>query len=88
VGMIIASDYYTDGLGKSLRYLVGALVLGTAFQHLLKILTLGFLWKYVIYSTSALSALGGLSILRFVPDGSFRKQGQKLKLTTYINKFR
>ena len=36
VGMKIASDYYNKGLGKSLSFLVGALVLGTAFPHILK----------------------------------------------------
>ncbi|MFT7452415.1 MAG: MFS family permease, partial [Patescibacteria group bacterium] len=33
VGMKIAADYFEKGLGKSLGYLVGALVLGTAFPH-------------------------------------------------------
>lgn len=88
VGMKITSDYYQAGLGKSLGFLVGALVLGTAFPHLIKNFTIGFPWKYVIYSTSLLSALGGLSILLFVPDGPFRKQGQKLKFTTFIKGFR
>src|SRR6187402_2001166 len=55
VGMKIASDYYQPGLGKSLGFLVGALVLGTAFPHLLKNITLNFDWRYVVYSTSALS---------------------------------
>lgn len=87
VGMKIASDYYQAGLGKSLGFLVGALVLGTAFPHLLKNFTIGFPWRYVIYSTSALSVLGGLSILLFIPDGPFRKQAQKLKLTTFIKGF-
>ena len=36
VGMKIAADYYDKGLGKSLGFLVGALVLGTALPHLLK----------------------------------------------------
>lgn len=36
VGMKIASDYFQSGLSKSLGFLVGALVLGTAFPHLLK----------------------------------------------------
>ena len=36
VGMKIAADYFDKGLGKSLGYLVGALVLGTAFPHLLR----------------------------------------------------
>ena len=88
VGMKIASDYYQAGLGKSLGFLVGALVLGTAFPHLLKNFTIGFPWKCVIYATSSLSVLGGLSIFIFVPDGPFRKQGQKLKFTTFIKGFK
>ncbi len=88
VGMKIASDYYQADLGKSLGFLIGALVLGTAFPHLIKNFTIGFNWKYVIYSTSLLSAVGGLSILLFVPDGPFRKQGQKLKFITFIKGFR
>ena len=48
VGMKIASDYYHKGLGKSLGYLVGALVLGTAFPHLLKNLGQLLPWKQVI----------------------------------------
>lgn len=88
VGMKIASDYYQAGLGKSLGFLVGALVLGTAFPHLLKNFTLDFSWRYVIYSTSALSFLGGFSILLFIRDGPFRKQAQKLKFTTFLRGFR
>src|SRR5690606_28300600 len=60
--------------GKSLGFLVGALVIGTAFPHLLKSLTSneGLPWKAVIISTSALSILGGLLVLFFVPSGPFR----------------
>jgi MFS family permease len=36
VGMKIAADYYDKKLGKSLGFLVGALVLGTSFPHLLR----------------------------------------------------
>lgn len=88
VGMKIASDYFQSGLGKSLGFLVGALVLGTAFPHLLKDLSLGFHWKYVLYATTTLSAIGGLSILLFVPNGPFRKAGQKIKLNTFLNGFK
>ena len=88
VGMKIASDYYQSGLGKSLGFLVGALVLGTAFPHLLKTLIVGFPWKYVLYTTTILSALGGLSILLFVPNGPFRKSGQKMKLTSFLSGFK
>lgn len=87
VGMKIASDYYQAGLGKSLGFLVGALVLGTAFPHLLKNFTMGFTWKYVLYATTTLSVFGGLGILLFVPDGPYRRLGQKLKFTSFIKGF-
>ena len=86
--MKIASDYYQKGLGKSLGFLVGALVLGTAFPHLLKNFSIGFPWKYIIYSTTMLSFIGGFAILLFVPDGPFRKSGQKLILTDFIAGFK
>ena len=88
IGMKIASDYYQKGLGKSLGFLVGALVVGTAFPHLLKNITAELPWKYVIFSTSALSVLGGLTIFLFVPDGPYRKSGQKLKLTEFLIGFK
>lgn len=74
VGMKIASDYFDNGLGKSLGFLVGALVLGTAFPHLLKgnfneVLP----WKYMILVTSILAVIGGLLILFLVPNGPYRK---------------
>ena len=55
VGMKIASDHYQKGLGKSLGFLVGALVLGTAFPHLLKSMTMNLQGKYVVYATNSLS---------------------------------
>ncbi len=87
VGMKIASDYYQKGLGKSLGFLVGALVLGTAFPHLLKSLTLNLPWKYVVFATSILSVVGGLIIWLFVPDGPFRKSIQKIRLAAFLSGF-
>lgn len=88
VGMKIASDYYQKGLGRSLGFLVGALVLGTAFPHLLKNLAVGLPWKYVVFATTSLSILGGLSILLFVPDGPYRKLSQKLNFIAFIDGFK
>jgi len=87
VGMKIASDYYDKGLGKSLGYLVGALVLGTSFPHLLKNFSGDLPWAYVIYATSILSVLGGLSIYLFVPDGPYRKGMQKLNFKAVVKGF-
>jgi MFS family permease len=88
VGMKISSDYYEKGLGKALGFLVGALVLGTAFPHLLKNLTLNMNWKYVIFFTSGFSVLGGTLILLFVPDGPYRKPSQKFDLSAFYKVFK
>ena len=88
VGMKIAADYFQKGLGRSLGFLVGALVLGTAFPHFLKSITQALPWKYVIYSISLLSVLGGILLLLFVPDGPFRKKSQGLDLTAFLSGFR
>ena len=77
VGMKIAADYFQKGLGKSLGFLVGALVVGTAFPHLLKGFTADLPWRIVLIFTSSIAVIGGLLILLFVPDGPHRKQSQK-----------
>ncbi|MBK0383201.1 MFS transporter [Pedobacter sp. SD-b] len=87
VGMKIASDYEEKGLGKSLGFLVGALVLGTAFPHLLKSFTTQFPWQNVIYGTSFLAVIGG-SLIYFLPDGPFRKPNPKLKWNAFFEGFK
>lgn len=87
VGMKIAADYFDKGLGKSLGYLVGALVLGTALPHLLKDLTSSVPWMYVIICTSVLAILGGTLLLLLVPDGPFRKPSQKLDVSAFSKIF-
>lgn len=74
VGMKIAADWYEKGLGKALGFLLGALVLGTAFPHLLKNRDLDLPWRSVMYVTSVVAVFGGLMMLLFVGDGPFRKK--------------
>lgn len=88
VGMKIAADYYQKGLGLSLGFLVGALVIGTAFPHLLKSLVSLNSWKIVIISTSVSAAFGGLMMLLFVPNGPYRQASQKLQLNAFFRVFK
>ena len=77
VGMKIAAGWYRKGLGQALGYLVGALVVGTAFPHLLKSTGHSFPWEHVILSISAISTLGGILMLLLVPDGPYAVRGTK-----------
>lgn len=77
VGMKIASDYSEKGLGKALGFLVGALVLGTAFPHLLNGMLFKISWQVVIITTSIIAFFGGLLVLLFVPNGPFRKRNNQ-----------
>ncbi|MCB0601422.1 MAG: MFS transporter [Saprospiraceae bacterium] len=93
VGMKIASDYFEKGLGKALGFLVGALVLGTAFPHAIRQFSVGLPWKVVFLTTSALALLGGIIVWISVPDGPYRKRAQQLHwdavFTVFkVNKFR
>jgi len=72
VGMKLAADWFEAGLGRALGWLVGALVLGTAFPHLLAAGTADLPWQTVVVGTSALAALGGIAVWLLVPDGPYR----------------
>jgi MFS family permease len=88
VGMKIAAGWYRKGLGQALGYLVGALVLGTAFPHLLKSTGQSFPWEYVILSISGISALGGILMLLLVPDGPYAVKGTKFSSKAFVIIFR
>jgi predicted MFS family arabinose efflux permease len=88
VGMKIASDYFDKGLGTSLGYLVGALVLGTSFPHLLKNFDQALSWQNVILVTSILAVLGGSVLVALIPNGPFRKQSQAVHLGAFFAVFK
>ena len=77
VGMKIAAGWYQRDLGNAIGFLVGALVLGTAFPHLLKAIGQAYPWEVVTVAVSITAALGGLLMWAFVPDGPYLAQGTK-----------
>ncbi len=87
VGMKIASDYYEKGLGKSLGFLVGALVVGTASPHLMKVVASELSWRFVLILTSLIAAVGGLMMLILVPDGPYKRPAQKLDMAASFKVF-
>ena len=77
VGMKIASGWFQRDLGNALGFLVGALVAGTAFPHLLKSLGAALPWQEVLLAASGVAALGGLLMLALVPDGPHLAKGAR-----------
>jgi MFS family permease len=77
VGMKIASGWFQRDLGNALGFLVGALVAGTAFPHLLKGLGQALPWQEVLLAASGVAALGGLLMLALVPDGPHLARGAR-----------
>jgi MFS family permease len=77
VGMKIASGWFQRDLGNALGFLVGALVAGTAFPHLLRGLGTALPWQGVLLPASAVAALGGLAMFALVPDGPHLAKGAR-----------
>lgn len=74
VGMKIAGDWYDTRLGRAMGFLLGALVLGTAFPHLLKNRSFSLPWEKVLMITSIMAVVGGLLMYLRVGDGPNRKK--------------
>ena len=63
VGMKIAAQWYRDGLGTAMGYLIGALVLGSASAHALRALADALPWPSIMLGVAALAAASGLLVL-------------------------
>ena len=81
VGMKIAADYTKGGLGVALGFLVGALVVGTAFPFLIQGLELDVSYQMLILVPAGLAGLGGLLVGIGIPDGPYRKPNPALNFS-------
>ncbi len=81
VGMKIAADYTKGGLGVALGFLVGALVVGTAFPFLIQGLELDLSYRVLILVPAGLAGLGGLLVGIGIPDGPYRKPNPALNFS-------
>lgn len=87
VGMKIASGWYQRDLGNALGFLVGALVAGTAFPHLLKAMGQALPWQGVLVGVSGVAILGGLLMLALVPDGPHLTRGARFDPRAFVQIF-
>jgi hypothetical protein len=75
--MKIAAGWYRRDLGNALGFLVAALVVGTAFPHLLKGLGEALPWQNVLLGVSVVALCGGVLMLALVPDGPYLSGGAR-----------
>ncbi|WP_137917259.1 MFS transporter [Hydrogenophaga sp. 2FB] len=68
VGMKIAAQWYTRGLGAALGLLIAALVLGSASAHALRAMGGALPWPTLMLGVAALAASGGLLLFFCTAD--------------------
>ena len=85
IGMATAATWYPQGLGVAIGWLVGALVIGTSFPHML--LAFGeregasaLSWDAVLLLLSAVCLSGGAALALLVPPGPGWKQAAKFSM--------
>ncbi|MBO0939099.1 MFS transporter [Fibrella sp. HMF5335] len=88
VGMKIAADWFRPVLGRAMGFLVGALVVGTAFPHLVRGLGATLPYRTILLFVSALSVIGGLVLALFIPSKPTTKQPGGFQFTQLSALFR
>ncbi|WP_338874658.1 MFS transporter [Spirosoma sp. SC4-14] len=73
VGMKIVADQFKPILGKAMGLLVGALVVGTAFPHLIRGLGSSLPYRTLLLSVSLLAISGGVLLTITVPANPVQK---------------
>ncbi len=74
--MKIMATWFKSGRGMAIGILVGALTVGSAFPHLLKVIGHPD-WRQLMLIASALSIAAGLICLIFVKDGPYHTEGAR-----------
>ncbi len=72
VGMKIMAGWTREDRGWGIGLLVGALTVGSAIPHLLKVFGASGKWKTALLGSGVLAALGGLVAAIFLRDGPYR----------------
>ncbi|GAB3941647.1 MFS transporter [Spirosoma harenae] len=85
VGMKIAADQFKPVLGKAMGFLVGALVLGTAFPHLIRGLGTSLPYRTLLLSVSLLAITGGILLFLFVPATPPQQRGSFFRFQVLIS---
>lgn len=79
VGMKIVTTWTKADRGLGIGIVVGALTLGSASPHLLKVFSGGNLdqWQTVLYMAAFLAAVGGVTAALFVTEGPYKSASPK-----------
>jgi len=85
VGMKIAADRFKQRLSQAMGLLVGALVLGTAFPHLIRGMGASLPYRTLMTSVSLLAISGGLLLAFLVPSQSTYIRNRSFRWTTLFS---
>lgn len=88
VGVKIAAMWYPQTLGRALGHIVGALVIGTAFPHLINGMDVSLSWQWIMISSSCLAVIGGLLVYFIIPEKSTAKRTPQHEGSALLNIFK
>lgn len=88
VGMKLAADWFRPVLGRAMGFLVGALVLGTAFPHLVRGVGATLPFRAVVLSVSGLAVSGGVLLYLAIPSKPVLLQTSRFRFGAIRDVFR
>ncbi|HVC20098.1 MAG TPA: MFS transporter [Vicinamibacterales bacterium] len=70
-GMKIVAGWFEGRRGTALGILIGALTIGSAFPHLLAVLSANLSWRLLVLTSSGMALAGGALVALTVRDGPY-----------------